>query len=36
MILADDEAGRRKALAKILPMQKADFVELFRSWTACR
>ncbi|OXE37627.1 MAG: pyruvate, phosphate dikinase [Phenylobacterium zucineum] len=29
MILADDEAGRRKALAKILPMQRADFVELF-------
>ncbi len=29
MILADDEAGRRKALAKLLPMQRADFVELF-------
>jgi pyruvate,orthophosphate dikinase len=29
MILADDEAGRRKALAKILPMQRADFTELF-------
>lgn len=29
MILADDEAGRRTALAKILPMQKADFVEIF-------
>jgi len=29
MILADDEAGRRAALAKILPMQKSDFVELF-------
>ncbi|QUD88086.1 pyruvate, phosphate dikinase [Phenylobacterium montanum] len=29
MILADDEAGRRAALAKILPMQRADFVELF-------
>jgi pyruvate,orthophosphate dikinase len=25
MILADDEAGRRKALAKLLPMQKQDF-----------
>ena len=25
MILADDEAGRRKALAKLLPMQKNDF-----------
>ncbi|MFN3585242.1 pyruvate, phosphate dikinase [Phenylobacterium sp.] len=30
MILADDEAGRRAALAKILPMQRADFVELFK------
>ena len=29
MILADDEAGRRKALAKILPMQRGDFVSLF-------
>ena len=29
MILADDEAGRRTALAKILPFQRADFVELF-------
>ncbi len=25
MILADDEEGRRKALAKLLPMQKGDF-----------
>jgi pyruvate, phosphate dikinase len=30
MILADDEAGRRGALAKILPMQRQDFVELFK------
>ncbi len=30
MILAADETGRRAALAKILPMQKSDFVELFR------
>jgi pyruvate,orthophosphate dikinase len=30
MILASDEAGRRAALAKILPFQKADFAELFR------
>jgi pyruvate, orthophosphate dikinase len=30
MILADDEAGRRKALAKLLPMQRSDFAELFR------
>ncbi|TCT07187.1 pyruvate phosphate dikinase [Tepidamorphus gemmatus] len=29
MILADGEAGRRAALAKILPMQRQDFVELF-------
>jgi len=29
MILAGDEAGRRTALAKLLPMQRADFVELF-------
>jgi pyruvate,orthophosphate dikinase len=29
MICADDEAGRRRALAKILPMQRADFEELF-------
>ena len=29
MILAADEAGRRKALAKILPMQVKDFTELF-------
>ncbi|RZJ94864.1 MAG: pyruvate, phosphate dikinase, partial [Brevundimonas sp.] len=29
MILADDEAGRRAALAKIAPFQKADFTELF-------
>lgn len=29
MILSDDETGRRTALAKLLPMQRADFVELF-------
>ncbi len=29
MICATDEAGRRKALAKILPMQRADFEQLF-------
>src|ERR1700688_3425845 len=29
MILADDEAGRRAALAKLLPMQRGDFVRLF-------
>tara|TARA_R110000751_G_scaffold10055_4_gene37385 strand:+ start:3612 stop:6290 length:2679 start_codon:yes stop_codon:yes gene_type:complete len=29
MILADNEIGRRAALAKLLPMQRSDFVELF-------
>jgi pyruvate,orthophosphate dikinase len=29
MILADDEAGRRAALDKILPMQRQDFTDLF-------
>ncbi|MFA5040168.1 MAG: pyruvate, phosphate dikinase [Bdellovibrionales bacterium] len=29
MIVADDEEGRRAALAKLQPMQKNDFVELF-------
>ena len=29
MILADDEKARRTAIAKLLPMQRADFVELF-------
>ena len=33
MILADDEAGRRTALAKIAPFQKSDFVELFTIMT---
>ncbi len=30
MILADDEAGRRRALAKLLPIQRGDFEGLFR------
>jgi pyruvate,orthophosphate dikinase len=30
MILSDDEAGRRKALELLLPMQKQDFVEIFK------
>jgi pyruvate,orthophosphate dikinase len=30
MILADNEAGRRKALTKLLPMQRGDFEGLFR------
>ena len=29
MILAEDAAGRRRALEKLLPMQTADFTELF-------
>jgi pyruvate,orthophosphate dikinase len=29
MILSDDEKSRRTALGKLLPMQRADFVELF-------
>jgi pyruvate, orthophosphate dikinase len=29
MILSDDEKSRRAALAKLLPMQRADFVDLF-------
>ena len=29
MICADDEEGRRQALDKLLPMQRADFEELF-------
>jgi phosphoenolpyruvate synthase/pyruvate phosphate dikinase len=29
MILSDDEAGRRAALLKLLPMQRKDFIELF-------
>jgi pyruvate,orthophosphate dikinase len=31
MILADDEKGRRKALAKLLPMQRVDFMALFET-----
>ncbi len=30
MILSDDEASRRKALAKLLPSQREDFVGIFR------
>src|SRR6187551_3378193 len=29
MILSEDEQSRRQALSKLLPMQRADFVELF-------
>jgi pyruvate,orthophosphate dikinase len=31
MIMADDEAGRRKALDKLLPMQRSDFEGIFRA-----
>jgi len=31
MILADDVEGREKALAKILPMQREDFIGIFRA-----
>jgi pyruvate, orthophosphate dikinase len=31
MILSEDEAGRRRALAKILPMQRSDFEGIFRA-----
>jgi pyruvate,orthophosphate dikinase len=31
MILATDEAGRRRALAKLLPMQRADFEGIFEA-----
>ena len=29
MILADDEAGRREALARLLPFQRSDFIGIF-------
>jgi len=31
MILADDQAGRRRALDKLLPMQRNDFAGIFRA-----
>ncbi len=31
MILAEDEAGRRKALEKLLPMQREDFEGIFKA-----
>ncbi len=30
MILAEDEEGRKQALAKLLPIQKKDFIEIFK------
>jgi pyruvate, phosphate dikinase len=35
MILAEDEEGRKKALAKILPYQKADFKGIFKAMEGC-
>ena len=35
MILAPDEAGRRVALAKILPYQEADFEGIFEAMAGC-
>jgi pyruvate,orthophosphate dikinase len=31
MILSEDQAGRRRALAKLLPMQRNDFAGIFRA-----
>jgi len=31
MILAEDEAGRKKALEKLLPIQRKDFADIFRA-----
>jgi len=31
MILADDEAGRKKALKKLLPLQREDFIGIFKA-----
>jgi len=31
MIVAEDSEGRRKALAKLLPMQRQDFTEIFKA-----
>ncbi len=36
MILADNEKDRRKALKKLLPMQRSDFAGCSRRWTASR
>lgn len=31
MIMSEDEAGRRRALARLLPMQRADFYHIFKA-----
>src|ERR1035437_9432646 len=35
MIVADDEAGRRRALEKLLPMQRSDFEGIFEAMAGC-
>ncbi|HEY8793606.1 MAG TPA: pyruvate, phosphate dikinase [Gemmatimonadaceae bacterium] len=35
MIVARDEGGRRRALAKLLPMQRADFEGIFEAMDGC-
>ena len=35
MILSPDVEGRRKALAKLLPFQKADFKGIFKAMDGC-
>ena len=35
MIVARDEPGRRRALAKLLPMQRADFEGIFEAMDGC-
>jgi pyruvate,orthophosphate dikinase len=35
MIVARDEGGRRRALAKLLPMQRADFEGIFEAMNGC-
>lgn len=35
MILAADEQGRKNALAKLLPYQKADFIGIFKAMDGC-
>src|ERR1043166_9022467 len=35
MIVAHDESGRRRALAKLLPMQQSDFIGIFDAMDGC-
>src|SRR5438093_9152377 len=35
MIVARDEGGRRRALARLLPMQRADFEGIFEAMAGC-